>query len=616
MSNSYLHILIIWSSVIDKKDYIINDLLSMFHVIRIFEVHWEEDKFFDNYRTFYAHSLKHLNYSVFARVLNTKIRHCGTGKFIVIVFEDPTPDLHERETSSGKRLVNIRVFDKKTQYRKITGGGHKIHSSDDEWETNKDLTLLFGKNIEDFRKTYLGYSTDVESYEHNCVGVGGYDNIEQLFYVLNNTIKYCVLRNFESLPKEYTVEGHGDIDLLVEDCKYMRYLTFAKPVFSESYRVYHTIRIASTDIPFDFRHIGDNYYDMLWEEHILKHRQLEKSLFYVPNKEDLYYSLLYHAYIQKREVRPDYFPKLTSFGKMIGVIFTPDVSSCVSQLDTFMEKEGYEYTRPIDISVVYNKAHISLSKYATRFGDFVKRTVEDGKNGYEYSTTVYKKKDCYVKRGTPWLLRNEESFLNLLQSYPYFPKVLFFNESDNIATLEQTKIDGTEFRIYFVDIKHQTKRHVKSFLKQMLLILKTLNEHQVCHRDVLAENIIVNEVDGKSQVGLIDFGWAVLTTTTDPKTPKHLGGNYKPPKGYSDVYTFAQLIVEYWLDVPFVRFLASKLLSTEIGNPESERKTINSALQYLRFAPFTPYDELRLFLRRHHRPRMMLDSLKSKYSRK
>ena len=498
----------------------------------------------------------------------------------------------------------------------MTGGGHRIHTSDDAWETNKDLTILFGLNSVDFLAKYTNKPQQEETISRNCEGVDGYNSIEQLFYVLNNTIKYCVLRNYECLPDEYTIEGHGDIDLLVEDKNYMMNLTLAKPIFAEPYRVYHTIRINDSDIPFDFRYVGDNYYDAQWEEDILETRIFQKATFYTPNSIHQYYSLLYHAYIQKWEIKEDYLPKLSTLATSINITFNPDLKSTISQLDYFMEKEGYEYTRPYDRSVVYNENHISPSLYAKRYGEFVKRTVENGDNGYKYTTTVYKKEGSYVKRGTPWLLFNEKSFLNLLHSYSYFPKVISYTESDDIATLEQTRLTGTTFNTYFADIRHQTKSHLKSFFKEMLQVLKTLNEHQICHRDVLAENIIVSDLDKNSQVGLIDFGWAIFTTTEAPKSPKHLGGNYKPPKGYSDIYSFALLITEYWLDVPFVRILASILLRTEIGNAESERKSINRALQYIRFAPFTPYDELRLFLRRHHRPRMILDSILSRASKK
>lgn len=616
MNSSCFHILIIWSSAIAKKDYIINDLRRSFHVVRIFKIHWDAEKYFDNYCTFYSHSLRHLSYSVFSRVINTKIKHCGTDDFVAIVFEDPTPVFQERETSNGKSMVNVRVFEKKTAYRALTGGGHKIHSSDNAWETNKDLTLIFGKNTEDFRKAFLGYSMEEKSFNHNCIGVSGYKDINQFFYVLNNTIKYCVLRNFECLPHEYNAEGHGDIDLMVEDKNYMRYLTLAKPVFTEPYRVYHTIKIDNKDIPFDFRHVGDNYYDRPWEEHILSYRQIEKALFYIPGDEDLYYSLLYHAYIQKNEVKSDYIPKLSSYGKSIGVDFSQDLNTCIYQLDAFMAKEGYEYARPSDGSVVYNTDHISLSTHATRYGTFIKRTSEDGKNGYEYTSIVYQRNNTYVKRGTPWLIHNEEAFLTLLQNYPQFPTVISCTESGDIATLEQERMQGKDFRDFFSNVNYQTKRHVKSFLKEMLIILKTLNEYQICHRDVLAENIIVNDKKGKSHVSLIDFGWAIFTTDTAPKTPLHLGGSYKPPKGYSDIYTFAQLLIEYWIDVPFIRALAHILMTSKTGDYESERKAINKAYKFICYVPFTPYDELRLFLRRHQRPRMIINDIKAKWNKK
>ena len=73
------------------------------------------------------------------------------------------------------------VFDKKQQYREWTGGGHRIHASDDEWETNKDLTLLLGQNIEDFINHTPICNISEEELHQNCIGVNGYKSIKELF---------------------------------------------------------------------------------------------------------------------------------------------------------------------------------------------------------------------------------------------------------------------------------------------------------------------------------------------------------------------------------------------------------------------------------------------------
>ena len=278
INRTSIHLMIIWSEAQIYKYKIIEDLNKNFKIHKIFSIRWDQNLFLENYTVFYAHSLKKLDRPSLKKVLNEKILHCGKEKFTVIIFHDNSPHYSSRQTSDGERIVNTNVFDKKQQYREWTGGGHRIHASDDEWETNKDLTLLLGQNIEDFINHTPICNISEEELHQNCIGVNGYKSIKELFYVLNNTTKYVILRNFDCIPEIYTIEGHGDIDLLVENKNYISYLTLAKPGFNEPYRVYHYININNENIPFDFRHIGDNYYDIFWEEHILNNRQLKKNL--------------------------------------------------------------------------------------------------------------------------------------------------------------------------------------------------------------------------------------------------------------------------------------------------------------------------------------------------
>ena len=605
MSQSCLHLLIIWSTAIDKKDYIINDLSSSFIIRRIIKIHWDTKNFFDNYKTFYAHSLKHLNPTQFASVINNKIEHCGKDDFIAVIFEDEHPNMQERETSSGKRVVNINVYDKKTEYRELTGGGHRIHSSDDAWETNKDLTLLFGLNAGDFCNKFPELETKEILFSRNCVGVGGYASIQQFFYVLNNTIKYCVLRNHECLPDEYTVEGHGDIDLLIENKNYMFYLTLAKRVFPESYRVYHTIKIAGEEIPFDFRYVGDNYYDQPWEEHIIKHRRLEKMLFYIPNPEDQYYTLLYHAYIQKWEVKEDYLSKLAHYASVINEVYKPEVESAIKQIDSYLEKNRFEYIRPDDKTVVFNQENISKSNYAFRFGQLIKRlNVQDSK-GMKYHSRVYEKTDSFVKIGTNWLIHNEAIFLKKLQDKDGFPKVLCekYDSVFDESYIEITRVQGDGFNTFFSNVNHQRRGYIKSFVLSSIELIRKLNAQDISHRDFLPANLIIMDKNKKSQVSLIDFGWATDIEHTNENRPDNLAGQYVTIKNATDSYMLGMFLLDYWYDLPYIRIISKLLRSISFDDYLSEtifKKKLNRVSFVAKIA-FTPYDEWRLLCRRHLR---------------
>lgn len=608
--NSIYHIMVLWANALDQKDFILKDLDSQFEIYKIFHVHWDKESFLDNYTVFYAHSQKHLTYTQYRNLLKGKLAHCGDGDFIAIIFRDDSPIFETRKTSSGERQVNIRVFDKKTQYRKLTGGGHKVHSSDDAWETNKDLTLMFGLNTEDFIQHYSP-SSEIESFASNCIGVGGYSSIQQFFYVLNNTIQYVVLRNFECIPDEYTVEGHGDIDLLVENKNYIAYLTLAKPVFPESYRVYHVLTIAGKEVSFDFRNVGDDYYDKPWEETILRNRCLIKSLFYVPCDEDHFYSLLYHAYIQKHEVKQDYVPKLEYLGKSIGIDYRNDQGLAIQLLDSYLRGKKYEYIKPQDKSVVYNEKNLQISDYALRFGHFIKRVKETGANGYIYTSLVYEKEKSFIKIGTPWLINNEIPFLKELEKYDCFPHLISEGVEGDLKKIEISRVPGSNFTDFFKDIRHQRKEYLCSFIDEALKVLFILNENNICHRDFLPSNLMVWEVNGCCRVGLIDFGWAVENNRDVVAHPLHLGGYYRHKDKDSDLYTLGSMLMEQWYDLPYVRRIAKVLRSKEVFEVSQQKQALIMAKEKIS-GPFTPYEELRLFLRRHQRPRMIINTMKQK----
>ncbi len=565
-----------------------------FQILSTHTIQWSNEKFRSNLKIFYSQSWQHFSSSQLESALRYKCDYCGIGPFTAIVFQDTHSQMDWRITSNGKKYVNIHVFDKKMEYRQFTGGGHLIHCSNDVDETNHDLTLLFGLNTQDF----LSHSTKSSLISNNCVGVDGYNSISQLFYVLNNCINYCVLRNFECLPDKYTLAEHGDIDLLVENKQQMACLTLAKPIFSETYRVYHIIRIADKDIPFDFRYVGDNYYDIKWERRILEHRRMEKDLFFVPSDEDLYFSLLYHAYIQKNEVKPDYLPKLKKYAESISDVFNPEPSLVIRKIDSFMRQYDYEYIEPLDKTVVYNLQNIEKSSYALRYGKCIKRTEEDGSNGYVYSSRVYDSGNRIVKLGTKWLIENEALFLSRLSGNTYFPNIISKEQKGNqLMKLEITKMQGCDFAKFFGNMRHQHGYFLRSFMRSMIEILHLFNNQSVVHRDLTPSNIII-EADGRLlKVGIIDFGWAAKSDDISAKLPNHLGGRYALNGAPNDCYALGYLIMEYWSDVPYMKIIASYLLRVRESNKDKQLKKVERVLQF----PFSPYDQYRLFLRRHQR---------------
>ena len=559
-----LYTIILWSESLGKKEEILNNLKESFRIKRIFRFSWQKQSFRDNLISFYAHSQKHLEEVSYKSLLDNKIRHCGNDSFLVIIIEDPNPIFELRKTSSGKRSVNVNVFDKKQFYREITGGGHKVHSSDNFFETNKDLTILFGLNVNDFSEKYSDYDDiNIIEYNKNCLGVDGFCSINEFFYLTNNTIQYCVLRNFECLPNKYTIEGHGDIDLLVEDENYMVYLTHAKAIYPEQKnRVHYAVEIENKKIPFDFRYVGDNYLDIKWEFSILKNREFVKNIFYTPNTKDYFYSLIYHAYIQKTQIKADYIPKLNNLGHKLGISYDfktilPD--KAIEILNSYMVENNYEYVLPIDQTVYFKQSILfDLDENESTFGSKISETFSRTESDFFFSK-VFERESSFIKKASKEIIQNEVCFLEALRSEPYFPKVL--SKDINESFVEISKLDGVLFKTFFSNKRNYSLRNIKAVIYQGLQIFKILIENDILHRDITDKNFIILNTDKQLKLFLFDFGWATAISKKNKAiSPNQLGAYFVYEEGkFSDLYSFGALLNYYLGLFPFVKEICSEL---------------------------------------------------------
>lgn len=349
-----IHLFIIWEKAQNKRFKILDDIQQKFNIKYLQNIQWSPDKFSENLSRFYGFKLPKGS---------NKEKHCGNGAFTLVVVEDTNPIYQDRETSSGKENVNINIFDKKSLYRQWTGGGHKIHATNNIEETRHDLVLLIGKTIEEVSNmdTIIDYKDKHIDIEYRDLeGSHGWINFEQLIKVLNQTCNYVFIRNFEKFPQDYYEENHNDIDMLVENKEKIRIIINSKPSTKYKYRVRETVQINEKEIFFDLRYVGDSYYCRQWEEEILNTRVLSDKGFYIPNKINYFYSLLYHALIHKKEISVDYLERFKylnhagNFG-----IRSYDRRELLKVLDEFITSQEYYYSEPSDLSVMYNLESIS-----------------------------------------------------------------------------------------------------------------------------------------------------------------------------------------------------------------------------------------------------------------
>ncbi len=355
MKEKEAHVFIVWSKGLEHRERILTDIKSKFEILETIETTWSQIKFSENLSRFYGENLPKNS---------SKEKHCGTGTFLCIIVRDNKPIYDLRETSKGIKVVNVNMFDAKQLYRDWTGGGHKIHGSDNVTEARNNIYLLFG----------IKYDIIVNSNEINIarahnkdlIGANGWDSLEQIFEAFNELSNYVVLRNFVNIDDELN-NLHPDIDLLTDSRRLIADISNGKRTYKNRKRVQHLVMINSQRVFFDFRFIGDNYYDNKWEQEILNSRVQYKDL-YVPNLENHFYSLMYHAFIHKEKLIEDYITKLIDLSHKINLNY--DKKSfldfkVLKDLNTFMQNQNYDFVEPRDLTVFYN------TKVIEKFGDIM-----------------------------------------------------------------------------------------------------------------------------------------------------------------------------------------------------------------------------------------------------
>jgi hypothetical protein len=187
-------------------------------------------------------------------------------------------------------------------------------------------------------------------------------NFDEFIETANKYCNWLVLRNFEYLPNDF-FGNDKDVDILCEDIDFFVQIMKLRKR-SWGIGAYETI-IENKIVPFDVRFLGDMYYDKLWQYKMLENKIYTKENVPRMNNEDYFYSLIYHSKIQKMNVKDIYKERLYSLSKSINLqkyeyasiennLFIANI------LSTFMQKNSYVFTTPIDSNVPLNIVFFKL----------------------------------------------------------------------------------------------------------------------------------------------------------------------------------------------------------------------------------------------------------------
>lgn len=364
------HVVIVWNKALSFESIVKSEILKDFEIIGNCFYNWDEQKANKNFALFYGEKLDNIDY---------KVKHCGSKGFSLYLIKDKNEIYDYRDTTSGKRKVNIRIFDLKKKLRLLTGGGHKIHATDDQNEVKLNLASLFGKSLNEMIQTFE--KNKFIKVNRNVMGCDGWKDWNSLFMTLNLCTNYLILRNLEELNDSMDNRNHGDVDILVEDRKIAETIIGGEKINRRKQRTLYKVLINNKNELIDIRYLGDNYYPLDWEKQMLLNRY-KYDCYYLQEESSAKYSLLYHALVHKQKISKDYLIKLNYYFNSTDKIYLRKL------LDKYMEENNFFYTMPCDYSVYINKYYFSrmqnitsLRKSFILFLDFIRKIkAKNGKN--------------------------------------------------------------------------------------------------------------------------------------------------------------------------------------------------------------------------------------------
>ncbi len=337
--NSENHLFILWSKSLYKKDVIINDIAKTFKILKTYNVSWSQEKFSENLSRFYGEKLP--SYS-------EKQKHCGVDDFICIVIKDENPCYQSIDIGNNRGFidVNINVYNKKKEYREWTGGGHRVHATNDTAEYKHDSFLLFGLdecNLLDSMPPDFCKSS-ITNWKYDLIGSKGWDSFNDVTYALSLATRYVILRG------EFTDElfkEKDDVDILVENRTELIYLLNAKHQGKKHSILRYQIFVSGKPVHIDINFVGDGNYDASWQKKMLDEKITVDGLFNLSN-EHRENSNLYHEIIHKGNINED---------KIV-------------ELNSFLLRNSYNVLEPKDITVKYFRQYFENSQRKSLFRVF------------------------------------------------------------------------------------------------------------------------------------------------------------------------------------------------------------------------------------------------------
>ncbi|MEQ9463127.1 MAG: hypothetical protein RJQ10_05670 [Haliea sp.] len=329
------------------RDKFIEQVGRRFQILAVYTCDWSPENWAWNLARFYGGR---------SMVGTTKLREIGFSPFLAVIVRDDAPIYGPVQALGGNvDVANRNIIDFKFHLR-LEASANFCHSTSSRSEFLMQSTLLLGLEEASRLQHISDWDGAVSMLRGDIEGAESWECFERMVGYLNRTCRWLVLRNFENLPDSLTEEN--DLDVLTDDMELFSAIAGLVP--RSGGLGHYTASISGEQISIDVRCLGDGYYPTLWEVDLLETRTWCDNAIPKPEPVHHFFSLLYHARLQKPSMSDRYVTVLTDlalqirFDDVAEETLRDDVRSA-SILSGFMKSRLYPVTRPVDYGVFWNR---------------------------------------------------------------------------------------------------------------------------------------------------------------------------------------------------------------------------------------------------------------------
>lgn len=271
-----LHLILIWQNALDQAERILADAEKHFTVREALRIHWSPKNFSRNLTSFYHTDLP---------PGSDKETHCGVGEFLLLIVEDPDPVYATRRVSQGRQRVNRKMHAAKKRYREWTGGGHRIHTTLDQPEFERDSFLLLGPRAQSYQAGASDlWDRSITNLHADVVGMEGWDDCKQLLTAIE--------LNWPSVVLDRTVAGK--LALLTESVWLASVAATGSTPDKEEFARYD-ILIGGDRYTIELHEVGGGHLDPDWQSDMIVRRVWDTDGLPVLSPQDRFYSVVYRG---------------------------------------------------------------------------------------------------------------------------------------------------------------------------------------------------------------------------------------------------------------------------------------------------------------------------------